>query len=113
MNKQIEEMADALRTLDALQYNPNYTVNYQRAVGLYSLGYRKASEVEKELADWKAIAEQYQKQFEDCYEEKEKIASEVVIEIFAEIEQAIFAHGTKYAMKRLAELKKKYEVTEE
>ena len=44
--KQIEEMADALRTLDALQYNPNYTVNYQRAVGLHSLGYRMQSDGE-------------------------------------------------------------------
>lgn len=43
-DKQIEEMADALRTLDTLQYNPNYTVNYQRAVGLHSLGYRKQAE---------------------------------------------------------------------
>lgn len=81
MNKQIEEMADALRTLDALQYNPNYTVNYQRAVGLHSLGYRRASDVARE--------------------------------IFAEIEEAIFAHGTKYAMKRLEELKKKYEVMDD
>ena len=36
--------------------------------------------------------------------------SDVAREIFAEIEQAIFAHGTKYAMKRLEELKKKYAV---
>lgn len=40
-------------------------------------------------------------------------ASDVAAEVFAEIEQAIFAHGTKYAMKRLEELKKKYEVTED
>ena len=53
---------------------------------------------------------------EDCerlYNQGYRKASEVAREIFAEIEKAILAHGTKYAMKRLAELKKKYEVTEE
>ena len=39
--------------------------------------------------------------------------NEVATEIISEIEQAIFAHGTNYAMKRIAELKKKYEVQEE
>ena len=48
-NKQIEEMAKDLRTLDTLQYNPNYTVNYQRAVGLHSLGYRKSTDVAEEI----------------------------------------------------------------
>jgi hypothetical protein len=38
---------------------------------------------------------------------------EVAREIISEIEQAIMAHGTNYAMKRLAELKKKYEVQED
>lgn len=46
---QIEEMAKDLRALDCLQYNPNYTVSYQRAVGLHSLGYRKASDVAREI----------------------------------------------------------------
>lgn len=81
MNKQIEEMADALRTLDSLQYNPNYTVNYQRAVGLYSLGYRKVSDVARE--------------------------------IFEEIEREIKNHGICYARRKIAEIKKKYEVTED
>ena len=30
-------------------------------------------ELTKEVADWEAIAEQYQKQFEDCYEENERL----------------------------------------
>ena len=38
--------------------------------------------------------------------------ADVATEIISDIEQAIMAHGTKYAMKRLAELKKKYEVYE-
>lgn len=36
--------------------------------------------------------------------------SEVATEIISDIEQAIFAHGTKYALKRLEEIKKKYGV---
>ena len=40
-NEQIEEMANDLRMLDSFQYNPKYTVDYQRAMGLHSLGYRK------------------------------------------------------------------------
>ena len=47
--KQIEEMAKDLRTLDCLQYNPKYSIEYQRAMGLYALGYRKTSEVAREI----------------------------------------------------------------
>ena len=47
--KQIEEMANDLRALDCLQHNPNYSIEYQRAMGLYALGYRKASEVAREI----------------------------------------------------------------
>ena len=32
-------------------------------------------ELTQEVADWEAIAEQYQKQFEDCYEEKEQLGA--------------------------------------
>lgn len=49
MNKQIEELANDLRALDNLQYNPNYTANYQRAVGLHSLGYRRQEDVVREI----------------------------------------------------------------
>lgn len=42
------------------------------------------------------------------YRRQEDVATEII----SEIEQAIMAHGTKYAMKRLAELKKKYGVTD-
>ena len=49
--KQIEEMAKDLRALDCLQHNPSYSIEYQRAMGLYSLGYRKASEVVSELIE--------------------------------------------------------------
>lgn len=37
----IEEMAQDLNMLDTLQCDFRYSVNYQRAKGLYSLGYRK------------------------------------------------------------------------
>ena len=47
--KQIEEMAKDLRTLDCLQYSPKYSIEYQRAMGLYALGYRKVSEVAREI----------------------------------------------------------------
>ena len=47
--KQIEEMAKDLRALDCLQYNPKYSIEYQRATGLYALGYRKTSEVAREI----------------------------------------------------------------
>ena len=49
--KQIEEMAKDLRALDCLQHNPKYSIEYQRAIGLYSLGYRKTSEVAREIFD--------------------------------------------------------------
>lgn len=49
--EQIDEMAKDLRALDCLQYNPNYTASYQRAVGLHSLGYRKASEIFEEIEE--------------------------------------------------------------
>ena len=39
-------MAKDLRALDCLQHNPKYSIEYQRAMGLYALGYRKTSEVE-------------------------------------------------------------------
>ena len=79
MNKQIEEIAKSFRTAiaDLLSLQTCRVL----AQDFLNLGYRKASEVARE--------------------------------IFADIEQAIFAHGTKYAMKRLEELKKKYEVTDE
>ena len=47
--EQIEEMANDLRALDCFQHNPNYSVEYQRAIGLYSLGYRKASDTAREI----------------------------------------------------------------
>ena len=50
-DKQIEEMAKDLRALDCLQYNPNYSIEYQRAMGLYALGYRKTSEVAREISE--------------------------------------------------------------
>lgn len=140
MNKQIEEMRKDIYGCnptecyfgDQCEKCPRTEITKE----LYNAGYRKASEVEKELADWKAIAEQYQKQFEDCYEEKAKIASEVAREIFAEIEQALLnlEYKTTYrhthvpletmvevgnwilheaVPQRLAEIKKKYEVTED
>lgn len=43
------------------------------------------------------------------YRRQDEVSNEIILEI----EQAIMAHGTKYAMKRLAELKKKYEVKTE
>ena len=49
--KQIEEMAKDLRALDCLQYNPKYSIEYQRAMGLYALGYRKTSEIAREIFD--------------------------------------------------------------
>ena len=86
MNKQeqIEKIANDLRDLDNLQYNPNYTANYQRAVGLYSLGYRKQGDTAREIfAELKTvmmdeyrypiIAELKQKYgVEDNYREEEK-----------------------------------------
>lgn len=47
--KQIEEMAKDLKVLDCLQHNPNHSIEYQRAIGLYALGYRKASDVAREI----------------------------------------------------------------
>ena len=41
----------------------------QLADEIYTAGYHKVSE---EIADWKEIAEGYQKLFEDCYDEKER-----------------------------------------
>lgn len=49
--EQIEEMAKDLRALDCLQYNPKYSIEYQRAMGLYALGYRKTSEVAREISE--------------------------------------------------------------
>ena len=43
--QQIEQIMNDLRMLDCLQYNPKYSIEYQRAAGLYSLGYRKTSDV--------------------------------------------------------------------
>lgn len=48
-DEQITEMANDLRMLDSFQYNPNYTISYQRAMGLHSFGYRKQSEVVTEV----------------------------------------------------------------
>ena len=61
---------------------------------------------------WQAIAEGYQKMFEDSYEQHQaelvKIKAEVAREIFAEIEREIKNHGITYAQRKIAELKKKY-----
>jgi hypothetical protein len=38
-----------LKILDCLQHNPNYSIEYQRALGLHSLGYRRASDVAREI----------------------------------------------------------------
>ncbi len=49
MNKQIEEikkLAETLRLIDELQFDPNHTLSYQRAMCLNKAGYRKASEGE-------------------------------------------------------------------
>ena len=54
MNKQIEEikkLAETLRLIDELQFDPNYTLSYQRAMCLNKAGYRKASTVAREIAD--------------------------------------------------------------
>lgn len=54
MNKQtdeIKELAEALRLIDELQYDPNYTLSYQRAMCLNKLGYRKASDVVRAVID--------------------------------------------------------------
>ena len=40
------------------------------------------------------------------YRRQDEVASEII----SEIEQAIMAHGTNYALKRLEEIKKKYGV---
>lgn len=87
MNKQIDEikeLAEKLRFIDELQYNPNYTPSYQRAMCLNKLGYRKASDVAMEI-----------------FEEIEGLMWDAVI-------------GGKYPAKvinpdKFAELKKKYE----
>lgn len=116
MNKQIEEMAKALHESqhefdkawhECLQNKgkrPERENVFYAKYLVEKKGYRKASEVEKELADWKAIAEQYQKQFEDCYEEKKKIASDVAAEVFAEIEKA-----TEHYISKIKEMEKNLE----
>ena len=48
-DKQIEKLADDLRTLSVMQYNPNFTPSYQTARGLYALGYRTVTDVLEEL----------------------------------------------------------------
>ena len=50
----IEEMAQDLNMLDTLQCDFRYSVNYQRAKGLYSLGYRKQEwiSVDERLPHW-------------------------------------------------------------
>ena len=50
---------------------------------------------------------EYRMLAEALYEAGYRRQYEVATEIISDIEQAIFAHGTKYALKRLAELKKK------
>lgn len=83
MNKQIEEQVKEIREIS-------------KAIQVTGLG--------EHLCDAIAVS---------VYDAGYRRQDEVAKEIFAEIEQAILAHGTNYAMKRLAELKKKYEVTEE
>ena len=49
---------------------------------IYNAGYRKASDLEAEIADLNAIAEQYRKQFEEA-------RTDVAREIFEEIEDVL------------------------
>lgn len=95
MNKQIEEMAKIIQkgeldrnkgVLDCTEFTTDLVIQ----VGLQRLAGAKA-----------------------LYNEGYRRQDEVAREFFDEIEQAIFAHGTKYAMKRLAELKEKYGVTDD
>lgn len=71
--------------------------------------YSKASDLEKEIEDLKAISEQYRKQFEEA-------RSEVAEEIFAEIEVFLKRTCEKgycgSISNLLAELKKKYTESE-
>lgn len=83
MNKQIEEMA---KIIVKNVYGLEQDVEYAP----------NARNASKEL-------------FSKGYRRQDEIATEIL----SEIEQAIMAHGTKYAMKRLEEIKKKYGVTED
>ena len=90
MNKQIEEMAKYC--CYACEFENNGECDLAHPIGECTLATATAMEI-----------------YKAGYRKKDEVARE----IFADIEQAIFAHGTKYAMKRLEELKKKYEVTDE
>lgn len=89
--KQIEEMAiiyeearyKASETLGSM----NEGAGKWYAKAFYNAGYRKASEVEKELADWKAIAEQYQKQFEEARADVARETVKAIMEKASEKEQ--------------------------
>lgn len=76
-DKQIEEIAKAVKIAhDEQRYLTSDRSINKIAEHLYNAGYRKASDLEAEIADLNAIAEQYRKQFEDCYEEKAKLTEE-------------------------------------
>ena len=134
--KQIEEMARVM----CQQSNPCFLCAFQtpcrcrtNAELLNAEGYRKTSDLEKEIEDLKAIAEQYQKQFEEA---RTDIAREIFEEIEHNIDEALkcyfegrnkeatidtplaeYLSGKIDALAsvkvRLAELKKKYTEGEE
>lgn len=107
MNKQIEELADALRTLDALQHNPNYTVNYQRAVGLHALGYRRQDEVAREI--FTRLEEEIEAALESNYRVYEKYLNEQDNPTVQRVSGKIDALRGIYCF--IEKLKKKHEVT--
>lgn len=77
---------------------------------LYKAGYRKYDDLIEKMTE---EVDGWKKHFESLYETaKETIKTKIVTETVSEIEQAIMAHGTKYALKRLEEIRKKYEVQE-
>ena len=110
MNKQIEEMAhiicerDAdgdICTLDSEKCDCKCTSG-SIAELLYERGYRKFSDILNKMEEWHEY-------YEELYQTaKATIREEVVTEIISDIEQAIMAHGTNYALKRLEEIKKGY-----
>jgi hypothetical protein len=103
MNKQIEEIVEILKTSGAILYEPNtYRLPSEGFINKFFVTERAGRlTIDYGIFACAIINAGYRKQ------------GEVATEIISEIEQSIMAHGTNYAMKRLAELKKKYEVKTE
>lgn len=111
MNKQIEEMAEAIEPyIDNAWAKDCFPDCDSLAETLYAKGYRKASEVAREIfAEIEKIEKRLRKRQNECDKEAEKAGWD--LEMRREYEG--LGEGIGICLKLLAELKKKYEVQED